>query len=247
MSTTPRRRIVIDAPPVRVRRDVLGKWGKPKQEEPRADRAPRGKPQPEQEPGPPVVYVCAAEMPGAKVLPHVRWELFSQGLARGLSQRQAYKNAGFPPSTEAAADSEAYHLAKNRQIKDRVAYHMRLIAEVAGITPELIAREMHAVATAHMRDAVAWNGGKVDLKDSEKLDERTSAAVSEVSQGKEGVKIKFHSKMDALTKLGQMHAMFVERKEISGPGGGPIRHIDDGMTSSEAAEAYSDMVKGDGS
>lgn len=61
------------------------------------------------------------------------------------------------------------------------------------------------------------------LVPSDELDEDTAAAISEVSQTKDGIKIKFHDKKGALDSLTRMMGGFVEKVEHSGPGGGPIR------------------------
>lgn len=56
----------------------------------------------------------------------------------------------------------------------------------------------------------------VELQDSEALDDDTAAAISEVSQTKEGVKIKLHDKKGALVDLGRHLGLFTDRVEHSG-------------------------------
>jgi phage terminase small subunit len=67
----------------------------------------------------------------------------------------------------------------------------------------------------------------LELVDSAELDEDTAAAVAEVSQTKEGVRIKLHDKRAALVDIGRHLGMFTDRFEHSGPDGGPIRHAVD--------------------
>ena len=256
MSTTPRRRDVIGAPKsdvvkTRVRRDVLGDWN-PRRSG-RGGLATRASLAAALEPpeGSPIeVYERAADMPGAKALPDVRRELFAQNMAKGMPQYRAYMQAQVNPVDETTAMGMASKWVRERPIADRIAYHMRLSAEVAGITQERIAREIEKVAFAQVRVAAKWGdkalGGRIVLKPSDLLDDDISAAIAEVSETKEGLKVKFHPKMDALTKLGQRFGMFIERKEITGAGGEPLRLIGDAMSASEAAEAYADMVKGGG-
>ena len=233
------RRDVGNAPHMRRprRRDIFG-------DEPVSKRpAPVSEPP---KPPPPMIYQSAADMPGAQPLRNVRYELFSQGLAKGLAQSTAYKNAGFERVSDSTARTAACQLAKRPEIRYRVDYHRRLAADMAGISPEWIAAEIRKIAEAHTRDAVLWGGRGVTLRNSEELDERTSAAVSEVSETKDGVKLKMYSRLDALTKLGQMHKLFVDRKDISGQVGvAQVREITPDMDARLAAEAYADMVRGE--
>lgn len=62
----------------------------------------------------------------------------------------------------------------------------------------------------------------IELTDSEELDDDTAAAVAEIGQTKEGVRIKFHDKKGALESIGKHLGMFKERHEHSGPDGAPI-------------------------
>lgn len=62
----------------------------------------------------------------------------------------------------------------------------------------------------------------VEMVESEELDDDTAAAISEVAQTKEGVRIKFHDKKGALVDIGRHLGMFTDKVEHSGPGGGPI-------------------------
>jgi hypothetical protein len=63
--------------------------------------------------------------------------------------------------------------------------------------------------------------------DTRKLTPGAKAVYAGVKEGKEGVEVKVHSKERALEMLGKHLGMFVEKKEISGPGGGPIQHTID--------------------
>ncbi len=56
----------------------------------------------------------------------------------------------------------------------------------------------------------------IDLTDSEELDDATAAAVAEVAQTKEGVRIKLHDKRAALVDIGRHLGMFTDKVEHSG-------------------------------
>jgi phage terminase small subunit len=71
---------------------------------------------------------------------------------------------------------------------------------------------------------VRWNSGEdgeggtlrivvraensVLLVNSDELDDDTAACISEVQQTKDGLRIKFHSKLDARDKLARAHGLF---------------------------------------
>lgn len=54
----------------------------------------------------------------------------------------------------------------------------------------------------------------IELMDSEQLDDDTAAAVAEVAQTKEGVKIKLNDKLGALTQIGRHLGMFTDKLEV---------------------------------
>ena len=69
-----------------------------------------------------------------------------------------------------------------------------------------------------------WNAaGAVELIDSDQLDGDTAFAISEVSQGPNGTRIKFNDKRAALVDLGKHLGMFKDIVEHSGKGGGPVQ------------------------
>jgi hypothetical protein len=88
------------------------------------------------------------------------------------------------------------------------------------------------IASCDIRKAVRWNSAEVEdevdgedseggpsrivvraensvlLVNSEELDDDTAACISEVQQTKDGLRIKFHSKLDALDKLARAHGIY---------------------------------------
>lgn len=136
-----------------------------------------------------------------------------------------------------------------------------------------VRREFAALGAASIRDVLSWGVGKVkigfdadgkrlapsDIMDavmvmeveepfvrplnSADLPAHIAAAVSEVSLGKEGFKIKMHSKLDALDKLAKMLGYYApEKHELTGPGGAPIA----AEVEVSPAEAYQKMIGGAG-
>lgn len=62
------------------------------------------------------------------VLTNSRWELFAQGVAKGMTQQHAYVAAGYS-ATGANADTAAYRLSRNPPVFARIAELKADIAE----------------------------------------------------------------------------------------------------------------------
>eukprot|EP00456_Euglypha_rotunda_P042666 TRINITY_DN33316_c0_g1_i10.p1 TRINITY_DN33316_c0_g1~~TRINITY_DN33316_c0_g1_i10.p1 ORF type:complete len:218 (+),score=49.37 TRINITY_DN33316_c0_g1_i10:26-679(+) len=192
------------------------------------------------------------------VLDNTRHELFAQGVAKGKSQRDAYRGAGFESESDESVDAAASRLLSDVRVKARVTELLELGAKRAAITVERVAVELAKIGFADIRKAVRWSNqmraknmddvvgdiiarghgdapvvddgediqevleSAVLLVPSDDLDEDTAAAISEVAQTQHGIKIKFHDKKAALTDLGKMLGMFVDKVEHTGKNGGPV-------------------------
>lgn len=177
------------------------------------------------------------------VLSNSRHERFAQAVAEGQSASQAYVSAGY-----AANEGNAGRLNRNEQVRSRVEEILAEGAERAGVTVERVVRELAKIGFSDIRKVVHWtgsevadevdgedgNGGEpqivvraaniVRLIGSEDIDDDTAAAISEISQTKEGaLKVKLYDKRAALVDLGKHLGMFKDKIEHSGPGGGPIQ------------------------
>lgn len=60
------------------------------------------------------------------------------------------------------------------------------------------------------------------LKDTRDLSPSARALFAGIEKTKDGVKIKTHDQLAALDKIGKHLGMFIERKELSAPGGAPL-------------------------
>ena len=70
----------------------------------------------------------AAKLPSGLT---VQQEAFAHALARGVSQRQAYLEAGYKGGTDGAMDTEAHRIAKNPKVMARVQQLVERAAEQA--------------------------------------------------------------------------------------------------------------------
>lgn len=109
------------------------------------------------------------------------------------------------------------------------------------VTQDMVLRELAKIGFSDIRKIVRW--GKTELRvtdagddegevtepyhglalvSADDIDDDTAAAISEISEGREGLKIKLHDKKGALVDIGRHLGMFKDRVEHSGPDGGPI-------------------------
>lgn len=163
-----------------------------------------------------------------KPLKNQKHELFAQHLARGETGDAAYRLAGFKPNRGNASE-----LKSKQNIRDRVAAIQAKGADAVSVSTEQIVRELARIGFSDLRKAVKWGPSRqkigddkapgVVIIDSDDLDDDTAAAIAEVSQTKDGLKIKLHDKRAALVDLGRYKGMF---KDEPGKAGDIHIHVD---------------------
>ena len=117
------------------------------------------------------------------------------------------------------------HLLERSGLLDRVGAWVLELAKVgySDIRKAVRWGEEIAIKDAEGNEAIS-NG--VAMLDSAEIDDDTAAAIAEVAQTRDGIKIKFHDKLGALEKIGKHLGMFVDRHEHSGKDGGPIETVE---------------------
>lgn len=149
---------------------------------------------------------------------------------KDLNGKQAAIRSGYSQKT---AESQASRLLSNANVAAAVAAGQAKTAEKLEVTKEMIVDELRKIAFADLRKAVAWGprqhkeldgtvSNGVTLIDSDELDDDTAAAVAEVGNTREGVKIKLHDKKGALVDLAKMLGFMVEKHEHTGKDGAPL-------------------------
>ena len=141
--------------------------------------------------------------------------------------RKSYNAGEMKPES---VQRKACELMDNVNVTARIA-DLRAAAETrTGITQDRVLRELAKLGFSDLRKAVAWgkelvvqddtgttevvNG--VSLVDSESIDDDTVAAIQEISQTAQGIKIKMHDKRAALVDIGRHLNMFTDRIEHTG-------------------------------
>lgn len=197
----------------------------------------------------PVEVVEAAE--NSTVLLNPRHELFAQEIAKGSSQRDAYRAAGYSTTTDDTTDQAASRLSSDVRVIARVAEIQKNAAKRAEITVEKVLMELSKIGFSDIRSVVKWGEAVavededgnlvaaqgVSIVDADKMDETIAACISEIRKTRDGIAIKLHDKRAALVDIGRHLQMFTERHEVTGPNGGaiPIQNSFDlsGLTADE--------------
>jgi len=142
-----------------------------------------------------------------------------------LNATQAAIRAGYSPKT---ADQQASRLLTNVKVRQYLAQRQGERSERTAITQDMVLRELAKIGFSDIRKVVRWGETMVRMVDGEEecaedmvpyhglalidsteIDDDTAGAIAEVSQGKEGLKVKLHDKKGALVDIGRHLGMFV--------------------------------------
>ena len=112
-------------------------------------------------------------------------------------------------------NNEASKLMKLPKVAARIQELRDAVQERALVTKVEILTELKRIGFGNLADVAEWNGRTVTLKNSETLSPELTSLVSEVSETKQGVKIKLHDKMDALDKMAKIVGAYKEPENIA--------------------------------
>lgn len=141
-----------------------------------------------------------------------------------LNATQAAIRAGYSKRT---ANEQGSRLLANVSVSAAVAKSMESRSGRTGITQDMVLRELAKIGFSDIRKVVRWGETQVRMVDGEdecaedmvpyhglalidsaEIDDDTAGAIAEVSQGKEGLKVKLHDKKSALVDIGRHLGMF---------------------------------------
>lgn len=132
-----------------------------------------------------------------------------------MNATQAAIRAGYSAKTAGAIGAENL---KKPQISEAIENARRGVEQRTEVTLDRVINELAAIAFADPRDAVRWGkdvyqtesddgtiirSSGVELIDSDQISHQIALAISEVSNTRNGVAVKFHNKVQALTMLGK--------------------------------------------
>lgn len=172
----------------------------------------------------------------------------------GMSQRAAYVQAGGKGATETVIDSSASEILRNPQVKSFMDSMKTQAVNDAIMSREEAMKILTTLGRGNLTDIVKFKTSHVgqnaetgdDIhqttwvidEDLQANDPDKLIIISELEVGKNGPKIKQHSKVAAIAQLAKMGGWEAAQKfEHAGPGGGPILTKDVSELSDEALMA----------
>lgn len=158
----------------------------------------------------------------------------------GMTQRQAYLTAGGKAKNDESADATASEILRNPSV---VAFmdsmKMQAVSDAIMTREEAMAK-LSLIGRTDLKDIVTFQTFEVgrDLETGEPVNQTgwfipdnvlsnpaKLAIISELTAGKDGIKIKTHSQLAAIAQLAKMQGWEAAQKfEHTGANGGPIRH-----------------------
>lgn len=169
----------------------------------------------------------------------VKQERYVQGLFKGLTQREAYKQAYDAENmTDKSIDEKACELAANVKVTERLAELEEEIRMRNMVTVEKVLAELASVGFTDATDFVKVeekefvagyekdeNGEEdktrpiiqkskiVNIYDMNAIDKEKLKALSSIKQGTNGIEIKLHDKIKALELMGKFLGLFTDKVE----------------------------------
>jgi phage terminase small subunit len=136
---------------------------------------------------------------------------FVQEYLIDLNASQAAIRAGY---SEKMAGRIGFQLLEKTRIQDAVAVEQQARSARTGITPDRALQELAILGFSDLTDFVEWDGQTVILKNSADLDKTKRRAIAEISQTKDGVRIKLHDKKGALDSIARHLGMFNDKTTV---------------------------------
>ncbi len=137
-------------------------------------------------------------------------EFFAHEIASGKPQVEAYILAGY-----AEDHGNASNLAGRPEVAQRVQEITSVLASRRSISADRVLAELARLGFADITQALSVKRGKVTVKDTDTLPADLRAAISEISQSRDGVKVKFHDKVAALDKLGKHLGLWKDAGDVN--------------------------------
>ena len=130
-----------------------------------------------------------------------------------LNATQACIRAGYAPK---AASVTGTRTLANAKVQAALAKVLTKRSKRTEITADNVLREYARLAFADVTDVVSVRGSTVTVKSFEDLPKSVTAAIAEVSETKDGLRLKFHSKTQALEALSRHLGLFNDKLHVEG-------------------------------
>lgn len=158
---------------------------------------------------------------------------FAEEYLVDLNATQAAIRAGYSKKT---AQEQGSRLLSNVIVSAAIQAAKAARSKRTEITQDMVLRELAKIGFSDIRKVIKWgettvradvddDGKEVErpyhgiaLIDSNEIDDDTAAAIAEVSEGREGLRVKLHDKKSALVDIGRHLGMFNDKLDLTSGG-----------------------------
>ncbi|MCW9549675.1 terminase small subunit [Klebsiella oxytoca] len=185
---------------------------------------------------------------------------FVTSLLEGNNQTAAYKKAGGKAKTDEAARVSASQIITKLNVQAFLkSVQYEAVSDAIMTRIEALER-LTVIARTSISDLATFgthlvgeddDGRPIEqtvwrFKNSDEMTPEQMAAISELTAGKDGLKIKLHDAKAAIKQMAEMQGWEAPKKsEVSGPGGGPVQtHATvTELSLEDTAELYQKLMK----
>ncbi len=172
-----------------------------------------------------------------------RMKRFCDEYVVDFNGRRAAKRAGYADSTNGSLRVQAARLLKNAAVQGYLAEIQQAMDAEREMRRQRIIDELERIAFFNVDDVLDMFGSvDLELVDEDERRDLLAAVVSREFDQYGRVKWKFADKARALELLAKMEGMIIDRKQISGPRGGPVPVATTEMTPNEAAALWAECI-----
>jgi phage terminase small subunit len=125
-----------------------------------------------------------------------------------LNATKAYQRCGFGGKNKTSTAIEASKKMNDPEVQQAIWEEMEKRRATIRISQERVISELASLAFANIKDICAWTGNVISAKDSDELETIQAAAIQEVAETKQGIRVKMHDKKSALIDLGKHLGLF---------------------------------------
>ncbi|SFN98437.1 terminase small subunit [Xenorhabdus japonica] len=183
---------------------------------------------------------------------------FVLGILKGLNQIDAYKQAGYKAKNENTASVSASQIFGNLKVKTFLdAMNQEAVSDAVMSRQEALER-LSAMGRVSIHDIADFRNSQIgeddegrpvlqaswQFKDSALQNPAALSAISELTTGKDGIKLKLHDPKAAIKQLSELMGWEAPKKtEVTGKNGGPIQTV--ALTKAEYQQARQEMLDED--
>ena len=133
---------------------------------------------------------------------------FVREFTKDRNGKQAAIRAGYSRN---GAEVTGHRLLTNPNVRRKIDAFEAELSDRARVSVDRVVEEYRRIAFSDIREVVSIRAGKIVVSDTTSLTPDAAAAISEISETKDGLRIRFHSKAAALDGLAKHLGMFVKR------------------------------------